>query len=108
MRRKFVTRSTLAIKKRISGLHLPCFFDRCSDLNQASRSDTRAGAGFFLPFLRIFDEFGPKRIEAALCWLDGMDGAATALKKMATAVLRDTETEKMPCPINEFSLKLLW
>ncbi|MCX6624234.1 MAG: hypothetical protein NTY38_24865 [Acidobacteria bacterium] len=106
--RENVTGSDFAIQKRIGGSHFAGCSNRCTDLNQSSRSDTGTESGLFGPFSGVFDEFRPEGIEAALGGFGGMNGAAALTKKVAAGMLGNTQTEKMPCPIDVLQLKLLW
>jgi hypothetical protein len=65
-------------------------------LNQIAFADAGALVLFANPGDAVFHEFRPKRIEAALGRLYGVDAAATVLQEMALARTRFPETEQMP------------
>jgi hypothetical protein len=78
---------------------------RCSNLDQWSRSDTRAGAGGPLPVADSDDEFGPQWKQPALGGLGRVDRAAAGQKKRALPAARLAESEQMSCPIDKTPLE---
>lgn len=78
---------------------------RCSNLDQWSRSDTRAGAGGPLPVADADDEFGPEWKQPALRGLGRVDRAAAGQEEGTLPAARLAESEKMSCPIDKTPLK---
>ena len=74
-------------------MHLVGDFTGCADLDQFSLADAGAELTSLLPCLGAFDEFGPKREQAALSRFDGVNGAAAVLQKMTLGVERLAEAD---------------
>ena len=89
----------------LGAYHFGGHFARCSNLDQWSRSDTRAGAGGLTPGAGAEDEFGPEWKQAALDGLGRVDRAAAGQKERALPAARLAESEKMSCPIDKTPLK---
>jgi hypothetical protein len=63
------------------------------DLNQRPLADSRTRFSFAFPTLAILHQFWPKRVEAALNWLDGVNAAALRAEEVALAHLGLPETQ---------------
>src|SRR6185437_14919984 len=93
---ELLRRSRLRVHGRVCAFHFGCNLARSANLNQIAFADAGALVLFANPGDAVFHEFRPKRIEAALSRLYGVDAAATVLQEMALARTRFPETEQMP------------
>src|SRR5208282_1978492 len=80
-------------------------FKRCSNLDQWSRSDTRAGAGGAAPGAHAGNQFRPEGKEAALGGFGGVDRTATGEQEVALPAAGLAQPEKMGRAVNKASLE---